>query len=186
VIGFASFRSVARLTYNCSSMTSERRGNPSANRKSNPEGSTSRILAIDYGRKRIGLALSDELGATAQPLATLQRRNRRNDMLRLREICAKHGVARIVVGHPLHITGEAGEMAVEAERFAARLSNELGIETELLDERLTSWEAKQTMAETKSRSRRKEGSVDAIAAAVLLRDYLSHLNETRRKPAEKS
>jgi len=162
------------------------RGNPRAATKSDTETAAKRILAIDYGRKRIGLALSDELGLTAQPLLTLNRADRRDDMRRLREICARHGVTRIVVGHPLHITGEAGEMADEAERFAARISKELGIATELLDERLTSWEAKQTMAETKSRSRRKGETTDAIAAAVLLRDYLeSQSNETSRKPLEK-
>ncbi|MGA8143871.1 MAG: Holliday junction resolvase RuvX [Candidatus Acidiferrales bacterium] len=145
-----------------------------------------RILAVDYGRKKIGLALSDELGVTAQPLLTLQRTNRRDDMRRLREICAKHLVARILVGHPLHITGEAGEMAAEAARFAARVSKELGIETKLFDERLTSWEAKQTIAETKSSSRRKGESIDAIAAAVLLRDYLEHeAHRIRNKRSEK-
>ena len=145
----------------------------------------SRILAIDYGRKRIGLALSDELGATARPLVTIERTNRRDVIRRLREICAKHEVARIVVGHPLHMTGEAGEMAAEAASFAMRVSKEIGIETELVDERLTTWEARQTMTETKSR--RKGEPVDAIAAAVLLRDYLeshsekmSHNNRTKR------
>ncbi len=133
-----------------------------------------RILAIDYGRKRIGCALSDELGITAQPLGTILRTNRRNDLRRLRDICRKHGVARILVGHPLHITGEASPMAEEAERFAARLQKELHIEVELLDERLTTWEAKRTVAETKPFSRRKRSSVDDVAAAVLLRDYLEH------------
>src|SRR5271156_1151678 len=117
-----------------------------------------RILALDYGRKRIGLALSDELGITAQPLVTLVRTNRRNDLRRLREICRKHGVARILVGHPLHITGEASPMAEEAERFAARLQKELHIEVELVDERLTTWEAERTVAETKPSSRRKRSS----------------------------
>src|SRR5208282_3197442 len=114
-----------------------------------------RILAIDYGRKRIGLALSDELGMTARPLLTLERTNRRGDMRRLREICREHGVAHILVGHPLHITGAAGEMADEAAQFAARLKKELGIVVELMDERLTSWEADQLMAETKSSSRKR-------------------------------
>jgi putative Holliday junction resolvase len=154
-----------------------------------PEGTsesvTSRILAIDYGRKRIGLALSDELGATAQPLLTIVRTNRRELIRRLREICVKHKVAHIVVGHPLHMTGEAGEMAAEAASFATRLSKELKIETKLVDERLTTWEARQTMTETESR--RKDKPIDAIAAAILLRDYLasrskemSHDNRRRR------
>ena len=145
------------------------------------ERTRSRILAIDYGRKRIGLALSDELGATAQPFLTIRRTNRRDDMRRLREICAQNQVAHIVVGHPLHMRGEAGEMAEEAARFAGRLTKELGIETELLDERLTTWEAKQTMSETKPRSRRNVKSIDAIAAAVLLREYLDNQSEASRR-----
>ena len=133
---------------------------------------TPRILAIDYWRKRIGLALSDELGITAQPLQTLLHKNRRDDLRRLREICRTHGVARILVGHPVHITGEAGEMAGEASRFAARLRKGLGIEVELADERLTSWEAENTMAGFGSARQRKNASVDAVAAAILLREYL--------------
>lgn len=139
-----------------------------------PESKLCRILALDYGRKRIGLALSDELGLTAQPLQILTRKNRREDLSRLRSICAKHGVARILVGHPLHITGEAGEMADEAAAFAARISKELKLDVELLDERLTSWEAGQTMAVSGNQSRRKKKSthLDDVAAAILLREYL--------------
>ncbi|MGH9747411.1 MAG: Holliday junction resolvase RuvX [Candidatus Acidiferrales bacterium] len=144
------------------------------------ETSAGRILAVDYGRKRIGLALSDELGLTAQPLLTIERANRRADMRQLREICERHRVTRILVGHPVHITGAASEMAAEATQFAVRIAKELGIETELIDERLTSWEAKQTMAETKSPKRRKGEAIDAVAAAVLLRDYLEHQSEKMR------
>ena len=138
-------------------------------------GERRRILALDYGRKRIGLAVSDELRLTAQPLQTLARKNRAEDVRRLREICREQGVARIIVGHPVHITGEAGEMADEAARFAARLKKELGIEVELLDERLTSWEAEQTAA----RTRRSGAPLDDVAAAILLREYLE-----RQPPAE--
>jgi putative holliday junction resolvase len=141
---------------------------------STPEKSR-RLLAVDYGRKRIGLALSDALGLTAQPLATLVRVNRQNDLRRLREACRTHGVTLIIVGHPLHMTGEAGEMANEAARFAARLEKEIGIPVELVDERLTSWEAEQTVAETKSSARRRRRPLDDVAAAVLLRDYLEQI-----------
>lgn len=138
-----------------------------------PEAGLPRILAIDYGRKRIGLALSDELGLTAQPLATMVRTNRRDDLRRLRETCRKHAVGRIVVGHPVHITGEAGEMAREAEQFAARLEKALKIGVVLVDERLTSWEAEQLMGSANQKSRRKSRHLDDVAAAVLLRDYLN-------------
>lgn len=133
-----------------------------------------KILAIDYGRKRIGLALSDELRLTAQPLGTLVRTNRQNDLRRLRQLCRQHAVSRIIVGHPLHIAGEAGEMADEAARFAVRVRKELGLDVELVDERLTSWEAGQMRSGSNSNAGRKRAPIDDVAAAVLLRDYLGH------------
>ncbi len=135
------------------------------------ESKATRILGLDYGQKRIGLALSDELGVTATPLTMIMRTNRRDDIRRLREICQTHKVARIVVGHPLHITGEISLMAKETQQFAARLRKALGIAVELHDERLTTWEA-QEMA--KSSWKRKRAPVDDVAAAILLRDYLEH------------
>jgi putative pre-16S rRNA nuclease len=142
-----------------------------------------RVLAIDYGRKRIGLALSDAMGMTAQPLAVLARTNRRNDLRRLRELCRQHSVARIVVGHPIDMSGASGEMADEASRFAARLEKELGLPIELLDERLTSWEAENSLPEAKS-ARRKGAAVDDLAAAILLREYLEKCHRRRAAAGE--
>jgi len=142
------------------------------------DGKGTRILAVDYGRKRIGLALSDELRVTAHPLTTLLRTNRQNDMRRLREICRENSVARIVVGQPLHMSGDASPMSDEAARFAARLQKHLGIQVELADERLTSWEAQRTLAKKTAALRRRK-PIDDLAAAVLLRDYLE---QTREQP----
>lgn len=141
------------------------------------DGAPVRILAIDYGRKRIGLALSDELGLTAQPLAVLTRKNRAEDLNRLRDICARNSVGLIIVGHPLHITGEEGEMADEATAFAERLAKAVRIETEMVDERLTSWEARATVSEAGGRRNKGRDSIDDVAAAILLRDYLAHRRE---------
>jgi putative holliday junction resolvase len=135
-----------------------------------------RVLAIDYGRRRLGLAISDPLRLTARPLATWIRSNRRHDLARLRHLCREQEVSLIVVGWPLQLAGAQGEMASEAARFAERVRTDLGIPAELIDERLSSWEAEQTLAETaggKSRSRdRKQQKLDELAAAVILRDYL--------------
>jgi putative Holliday junction resolvase len=133
-----------------------------------------RVLAIDYGRKRMGLALSDELELTARPLMIFSRSNRQNDFRRLRQIVRNNAVARIVVGYPLSLGGKAQEMAVEAERFARRLQKELGVEVELLDERLTTWAANQMMSEAKP-SRRAGAPLDDIAATILLREYLERM-----------
>jgi putative holliday junction resolvase len=144
-----------------------------------------RVLGIDYGRARIGLALADQLAAVAKPMGTLNRINRNEDMRRLREIVRDHGVKQVVVGLPLRLDGTRGEMAEEAERFAERVRKQLGVPVEMLDERLTSWEAERILEEQAGRmlhdaqdgrGKRKQAqprtSVDAVAAAVILNDYL--------------
>jgi putative Holliday junction resolvase len=163
-------RAEIRVTYNERAMATT--GRASSGGKSAPAARTERILAVDYGRKRIGLAISDELGLTAQPIGMLVRVNRQRDLSRLRETCRALGVTHMIVGQPLHMTGEAGEMALEAARFAARLGKATGIGVELVDERLTSWEAERTVAETRSAVKRKRRAIDDVAAAVMLRDYL--------------
>ncbi|HUK30478.1 MAG TPA: Holliday junction resolvase RuvX [Candidatus Acidoferrum sp.] len=144
-----------------------------------------RVLAIDYGRKRLGLAISDELGVTSRPLSTFARTNRRDDLRRLRLLAREHGVSSIVVGLPLHLDGAESEMAAEATRFATRLSQHLGISVEMAEERLTSWEAtehapRKSRAHGVQRKSGKHATRDDIAAAIILRDYLA-----ARLPARK-
>jgi putative Holliday junction resolvase len=129
------------------------------------------VLAIDYGRQRMGLALSDPLGMTARPLMILTRSNRRGDLSRFREICRRHNVATIIVGWPLRLDGSASEMGHEAARFAERLRRNLGLPVHLVDERLSSWEARLTVETATPGRGRKD--VDDVAAAIILRDYLS-------------
>ena len=137
------------------------------------------ILAIDYGQKRLGLALSDEHGVTSRPFAIWTKTNRRRDLARLRELVRKESVRCIVVGLPLHLDGTPSEMSKEVKGFAARVEKALGIRVEMMDERLTSWEAKN--AKTKSSFRRaltdigrgaRKIPLDDVAAAIILRDYL--------------
>jgi putative holliday junction resolvase len=142
----------------------------------------SRILAIDYGRKRIGLAVSDELHLTARPLGALLHKNRRQVLRCVSQIARENCVGKILIGHPVHLNGRSSEMAVEAERFAARVQKQLGLPVELVDERLTSWEAEQTFAETQARRGKvsSKRNVDAIAAAVLLREYLERASAPKK------
>lgn len=138
-----------------------------------------RILAIDFGGKFIGLAVSDPLGVTVRGLPTLKRSNKRADLEHIRELVEALGVERVVVGHPLHLRGHAGDRAREAERFAAWLRRELELPVELYDERLTSVEAESLLRERgerpprtrQSRTQRIE-TVNRLAAAVLLQSYL--------------
>lgn len=140
-------------------------------------------MAVDYGRARIGLAIASAEGGVAQPLATLERINRNEDMRRLRELVRERSVKRIVVGLPLRMDGTRGEMAEEAERFANRARKQIGVPVELVDERLTSWEAERLLEEEfgktfrddapkRKRAKAERMGVDAVAAAVILREYL--------------
>ena len=153
------------------------------------------ILAVDYGRARIGLALADSGTRTAQPLSTLERLNRNEDMRRLRELVREHSVKQIVVGLPLRLDGTRGEMAEEAERFAQRVRKQIGVPVEMVDERLTSWEAERLLEEVQGRFIHEEKltghkkqksvqakiSVDAVAAAVILKEYLDRQEQTATK-----
>src|SRR5216110_105680 len=144
------------------------------------------ILAIDYGRERMGLAIADANVQVAQPLSTMERINRNEDMRRLRELVREHSVRQIVVGLPLKLDGTRGEMAEEAERFARRVRKQIGVPVDMVDERLTSWEAERLLEETQGRflhvekpgGARKQKraaerlTVDAVAAAVILKEYL--------------
>ncbi|OLD79448.1 MAG: hypothetical protein AUG46_05885 [Acidobacteria bacterium 13_1_20CM_3_58_11] len=153
------------------------------------------MLAVDYGRARIGIALADTETRMAQPLMTMERINRNEDMRRLRELVRGHDVKQIVVGSPLRLDGTRGEMAEEAERFAQRVRKQIGVPVEMVDERLTSWEAERLLEEVQGRFIRHEkltGSnkrqnvqakmtVDAVAAAVILKEYLDRQGQTAEK-----
>lgn len=131
------------------------------------------------------MAIARANAKMAQPLSTLRRINRNEDMRRLRELAREHRVKQIVVGLPLNLDGTRGEMAEEAERFAQRVRKQLGVLVEMVDERLTSWEAERLLEEMQGRflhgpkkgggTQRKapaRATVDAIAAAVILTEYL--------------
>jgi putative holliday junction resolvase len=109
------------------------------------------ILGIDYGRARIGLAIAQAKTRMPRPLDTLVRVNRNEDMRRLREVVREHRVRQIVVGLPLRLDGTRGEMAEEAVRFAMRVRKQLGLPVEMMDERLTSWEAERLLEEQSGR-----------------------------------
>ncbi|HET6142633.1 MAG TPA: Holliday junction resolvase RuvX [Candidatus Acidoferrales bacterium] len=151
------------------------------------------ILAIDYGKKRLGLALSDELGITSRPFATWTRSNRRRDLARLRELVTKENIRRIIVGLPLHLNGRPSEMSEEARSFGLRVEKAIGLPVEMVDERLSSWEAQETVALRDSGKRSRSGSgrneskkanaIDDVAAAIILRDYLDRARTRSRARA---
>jgi putative pre-16S rRNA nuclease len=143
---------------------------PSANPEKAP---TVRIMAIDYGSRRIGLAVSDELGITAQGLPTLHRTNKRNDFDQLRRTIKQFAIGEIVVGLPLRMSGETGTQSEKVEDFADELRKRFKLPVHLFDERLTSVEANRLLDETAMSDRRRKEVVDQIAAVLILEAFLS-------------
>jgi len=132
-----------------------------------------RVLAIDLGTKRIGTAISDALGISVRPVETIKRSSGESDIARLKTLVEELEAEAVVVGLPLRMDGSEGDAARSAKRFAERLQGRLAVSVFTHDERLTSYEAEQIMAERGlSRSERRAQS-DTLAAIIILRDYLS-------------
>jgi len=141
-----------------------------------------RILALDYGQRRIGVAISDPLGLTAQPLETWHYLNWDEVVRNILNLIFSKGVQRVIVGLPLTMKGETGKMARETERFVKKLHQNLSVPIELWDERLTSVQAKRTLLHSSRAVRRKRSNVDTLAAVLLLQNYLDR-QEIKNKPA---
>ncbi len=125
-----------------------------------------KVLALDYGAARTGVAVSDETGTLARPLAVVQRAATEAGLARIAALAAEHEAERIVVGLPLTLRGERGEQVLETERFVAALVRVVSVPVETYDERFTT-----TLA---ARSRAASAPEDARAAAHLLTSYLEH------------
>jgi putative pre-16S rRNA nuclease len=132
-----------------------------------------RLLALDLGSKRIGVAVSDALGITVRPVETIKRLSVERDIARLKFLVEDLEAEAVVIGLPLRMDGEVGDAAQRALRFCERLQKELDVRVFTQDERLTSYEAEQMMIERGfGREQRRERS-DEFAAMLILQDYLS-------------
>ena len=131
-----------------------------------------RILALDVGMKRIGLAISDELGITAQGLDTLERKGRRDDIETLRKLARERGVGRFLVGDPLHMNGEASRQGAYTREFAQELGRKTGLPVEFRDERWTSREAERALRGSGVANSDRKPAIDRLSAVILLQSYL--------------
>ena len=139
-----------------------------------------RYLGLDVGNRRIGVAVSDELGLIAQPVLTLVRTGKRRDDLRsLARLCRRYSVTGIVVGNPLQLSGEPGPQAARTQDFAAELGNLTGLRVHLWDERLTTHQAHQMLYEAGRPRQAHRRVVDQVAAALILQSFL---DEARSSP----
>ena len=133
-----------------------------------------RILGLDYGTVRVGVALSDPLGLTAQPQETLIPRSKSDLLQKLYDLIKQHEVTSIVLGLPLNMDGSKGPKALEAEEFAQVLRQRFGLPVHLWDERLTTRQAQSTMRETNTRTRGNKSKLDSLSAVFLLQSWLDH------------
>ena len=139
-----------------------------------------RVLGLDVGSRRIGIAISDPLGITAQGLETLQRQNKRLDFEKLAKLARDHEVAEIVVGLPLRMSGAEGTQAEKMQIFAEELRRRLQVPVHLWDERLTSAEANRLLRETDMSIKRRGQVVDQMAAVLILQSWMEHRAQRNR------
>jgi putative holliday junction resolvase len=133
---------------------------------------TGRILALDLGKRRIGLAISDELGITAQGLETFQRVRVREDVLKLAQLVREKNVSLVLMGNPVNMSGREGRQSDHARDFGERLRAATGVEVKLWDERLTTVEAQRVLHDSGISSHKRAQAVDRLAAVILLESYL--------------
>ena len=131
-----------------------------------------RVLGLDVGDRRIGVAMSDPIGLTAQPLMTLERSGAAADTEALRALVEQHGVERVIVGLPLTLRGEQGPQANKVVAFADRLRQRLPVPVQLLDERFTTIQGTRSLLESGVSSRKRRAVIDQVAAQLILQQFL--------------
>lgn len=134
--------------------------------------SRGRVLALDYGKRHVGLACCDELGVTVRPLDAISNVSRRKLLSSLLEIVSELGIDRVVVGLPVNMDGTPGEAVRRAEEFIKDLRKHMHLPLVRVDERLTTVEALEMWRSMSPRRRRRYRTVDSLAAALILRRYL--------------
>lgn len=132
-----------------------------------------RVLAVDFGSKRIGTAISDALGISVRPVETIKRSSLDRDIMRLKFLVEDLEAEAVVVGLPLRMDGTAGDAAQSAMGFVERLKSKLDVAVFTQDERLTSYEAEQMMIERGFGREQRRARSDEFAAMIILEDYLS-------------
>ena len=137
-------------------------------------------MGLDVGDRRVGVAVSDELGLTAQPLLTLRRSDKRQDQRSLLRLLRRHGCEAIVVGNPLHMSGDVSPQALKAQAFARELGDASGLPVHLWDERLTTAEAHRHLHTAGRPLPEHRAVVDQVAAVLILQGYL----DAHRPPNE--
>jgi len=131
-----------------------------------------RILGLDIGEKRIGVAISDELCFAAHGIGVIERKNNGEDINKIREIVTKYKVTKIVIGLPKNMNGSLGPSGAEVKKYAEKLQSILRIEVDYWDERLTTVAAEKTLINADLSRRKRKAVIDKLAAVFILQSYL--------------
>ena len=134
-----------------------------------------KILAIDYGKKRIGFALGNTTVNTAAPLEQIVQKNRAQVIDHIAHLISEYDIEKIVTGYPLHMDGTKSKISSEVEIFAKTLEKKTGLPVELVDERLTSFEAEELLKTIQPDYKKRKKNLDSVSALVLLRSYMEDI-----------
>ena len=131
-----------------------------------------RLMAIDYGDRRIGIAVSDMLGITAQPVGFITVTGKKDAHNKIKEEFMKYDISKIIFGLPKNMDGSDGERVAKTRKFAERLGADLNVEIDFFDERLTTVYADRTLNSLNVKGRKKEGKKDSLSAVLILQGYM--------------
>lgn len=131
-----------------------------------------KILAIDFGMKRMGFAVGNTDLRTATPIATMTRQNDRQDIMYLQKVVDEYDITKIIIGYPLNMDGTKSTFTFRVEDFARQIKELFAIETEFVDERLTSFEAEEMLKEIQQDYKKRKKVLDSVSALVILKSYM--------------
>jgi putative holliday junction resolvase len=139
----------------------------------------SRLLGLDVGEKRVGVAICDETQTLARPLLTLNRASKKEDFAKIAALCREHAIAKVIVGLPKTLRGEEGPQAQRVRRYAIELQAALNLPIDFWDERYSSVDAQERLTAASGKTRTK-GDIDSAAAAIILQEYLDEHHPTSK------
>ncbi|HLP57338.1 MAG TPA: Holliday junction resolvase RuvX [Candidatus Deferrimicrobium sp.] len=134
-----------------------------------------KILAIDFGMKRMGFAVGNTILKTATPIAPLVRQNEQQDIIYIQNLIDEYDIVKIIIGYPLNMDGTKSNFTMQVENFARLIKEHFTIETDFVDERLTSFEAEEMLKEFQQDYKKRKKMLDSVSALVILRSYMEHM-----------
>lgn len=134
-----------------------------------------KILAIDFGMKRIGFAVGNTDLGTTIPILPMSRKNQQQDIIHIQNLITEYDITKIIIGHPLNMDGTKSDFTKQVENFARQIMEHFAIETELVDERLSSFEADEMLKEFQHDYKKRKRILDSISALVILRSYMERM-----------